>query len=38
MDATHCLRRVAEKYKGHKKEFWLAFVDLEKAFGSLFFD
>ena len=31
-NAVFVVRQVQEKYLAHKKDFWMAFVDLEKAF------
>ena len=34
-DAIFIVRQLQEKYLAKNKELWMAFVDLEKAFGCL---
>ena len=34
-DAIFIVRQMQEKYLAKKKELWMAFVDLEKAFGRV---
>ena len=34
MDANFIFRQLQEKYLTNKKDLWMAFVDLEKAFDS----